>query len=78
MKPAFVVRLCALLLLIGAPPLAGSAEDKWEAEVAAVEARLERSAPAPGGVVFAGSSSIRLWPLDQAFPGLKAAKSASR
>jgi lysophospholipase L1-like esterase len=44
--------------------------DKWETEVAAVEARPK---PAAGGVVFAGSSSVRLWDLKKSFPDLAAA-----
>lgn len=50
----------------------GLAEEKWEREVREAERRLERLAPKPGGVVFAGSSSIRLWKLDRSFPGLDA------
>lgn len=45
--------------------------EKWEKEVAGIEARLKKDPPAKGGVVFAGSSSIRLWKLDQSFPGKK-------
>jgi len=41
---------------------------KWEKEVAGIEARLAKEKPAAGGVVFAGSSSIRLWKLDDSFP----------
>jgi len=44
--------------------------EKWEAEVLEVEGRLAQRAPAAGGVLFAGSSSIRLWDLQAAFPGL--------
>ena len=45
---------------------------KWEAEIAGIEKRLAASKPATGGVVFYGSSTIRLWPLDKNFPDLKA------
>lgn len=48
------------------------AQDKWTAEVAAVEARLAGTALASGGVVFAGSSSVRLWNLEHSFPGMGA------
>lgn len=41
---------------------------QFEAEIAAFEAADRRRAPDPGGVVFTGSSSIRLWPsLESAF-----------
>ena len=37
-----------------------------------MEARLARTAPAaPGGVLFFGSSSIRLWNLERSFPELR-------
>lgn len=35
--------------------------DRWEADIAAFEAADRADPPAPGGVVFIGSSSIRLW-----------------
>lgn len=41
---------------------------KWEKEVAAIEKRLKDAPPEPEGVVFAGSSSIRLWDLKTSFP----------
>lgn len=44
----------------------------WQKEMAAFEAEDAASAPGPGGVVFVGSSSIRLWDLRQSFPDLKA------
>jgi len=51
---------------------AAAPTDKWAEEVAALEARLAAGHPSPGGTVFAGSSSIRLWSLDRYFPNLKA------
>jgi len=41
---------------------------KWEKEIAAIEKRLKDAPPAKGGVVFVGSSSIRLWDLTKSFP----------
>jgi lysophospholipase L1-like esterase len=41
---------------------------RWEKEVAAIEKRLAEKPPKPGCVVFAGSSTIRLWNLDKSFP----------
>lgn len=45
---------------------------RWEKEVAGIEKRLADKPPAKGGVVFAGSSSIRLWDVAKAFPDLPA------
>ena len=40
----------------------------FDAEIAAFEAADRAARPAPGGIVFTGSSSIRLWPgLDETF-----------
>jgi lysophospholipase L1-like esterase len=48
-------------------PLTGFA--KWEKEIAAFEATDKTEAPPKGGIVFVGSSSIRLWKtLAQDFP----------
>jgi lysophospholipase L1-like esterase len=45
--------------------------DRFEAEIASYEARDRSTPPAPGGIVFVGSSSIRLWTtLASDFPGL--------
>jgi lysophospholipase L1-like esterase len=45
--------------------------DRYEAEIRAFEAADRASMPAPGGIVFVGSSSIRLWTsLAADFPGL--------
>ena len=44
---------------------------KWEGEVAKLEAEFKAHPPASGGVVFAGSSSIRLWNLKESFPDLQ-------
>ena len=57
------------LLLLATTQLPADRAAKWEKEVAGIEARLAKDKPAAGGVVFAGSSTIRLWPLDESFPG---------
>lgn len=44
--------------------------DRFEREIAAFEAADRADPPAPGGVVFAGSSTIRLWDLADSFPGV--------
>lgn len=43
--------------------------ERWEKEVSAIEKKLKDAPPKAGGVVFAGSSSTRLWKLDESFPG---------
>ncbi|QEL13443.1 GDSL-type esterase/lipase family protein [Limnoglobus roseus] len=44
---------------------------RWEKEVAGIEKRIAGEHHAEGGVVFAGSSSIRLWNLTKSFPDQK-------
>ena len=53
-------------LLAQAPAVAA---DKWAAEIAKFEAADQATPFAPGGIVFVGSSSIRLWDVAAAFPG---------
>lgn len=60
----------ALALVPLAQPAAPRA-DRWAKEMATFEAQ-DRQALATGGVVFVGSSSIRLWDLDKSFPDLHA------
>jgi hypothetical protein len=48
---------------------------RWEKEVAAIEQRQAESPPAKGGVVFAGSSTVRLWDEARAFPDWKVTNS---
>ena len=61
------------LALVLAPPYAFTTAqaDKWVKEMAAFEEQ-DRKDPALGGVVFVGSSSIRLWDLAKSFPGVPA------
>jgi lysophospholipase L1-like esterase len=42
-------------------------QDKWAKEMAAFEEQ-DKKDPAIGGIVFVGSSSIRLWDLEKSFP----------
>ena len=58
---------CAVVWLAGA---AWAQADQWATEMTAFEEQDKRVPPAPGGVVFVGSSSIRLWDLARSFPGL--------
>lgn len=49
--------------------------DRWEKEITKIESRQKEETIKPGGIVFAGSSSIRLWDLDESFPNLDAVNS---
>jgi lysophospholipase L1-like esterase len=60
------MRTIAALLLL----LQGSPADKWEKEIAAYESKDKEKPPAPGGIVFVGSSTIRLWKTAEDFAGL--------
>jgi len=42
---------------------------RWETAIRKFEEQDKKSRPGPGGVLFVGSSSIRLWKLDEHFPG---------
>lgn len=56
-------------MLLSATALA--TPDKWAADIAQFTTADARQPPAPGAVVFVGSSSIRLWAtLAQDFPGV--------
>lgn len=63
--------LIATLLLLGAGASAQRAPaDAWEADMQRFAAADRAQPPAPGGIVFVGSSSIRLWTsLAEDFPG---------
>jgi lysophospholipase L1-like esterase len=43
----------------------------WEKEIAAIEQRTKALADPQGRILFVGSSSIRLWNLEQSFPDWK-------
>jgi len=45
---------------------------KWEKEIAGIEKCLKDAPPKPDGVLFVGSSSIRLWDVKKSFPDLAA------
>ncbi len=70
-------RACCAVLAVVLLPVASRAQEKnpsarWENEIAAFERQEKDAPPARGGAIFLGSSSIRLWKLDQSFPDLKA------
>ena len=67
-----LLRASAALLGLSASAAAqATSPDRFEPEILAFEAADAQSPPARGGIVFTGSSTIRLWPdLPAAFPDL--------
>lgn len=51
---------------------AEAAGNRWENEIQAFERQDAKHRPAENAVLFVGSSSIRLWKLDESFPDLNA------
>ena len=62
---SFLVVLAAAWFLQEPPP------DKWEKDIAAFEAQDKAAPPPKNGIVFVGSSTIRMWKTAEAFPDLK-------
>ena len=44
--------------------------ERWEGDIAKFEADDQAHPPKPGGIMFLGSSSIRMWKLDKWFPDM--------
>jgi len=63
--------LCFTLLILPLYTSTQAQADRWAKEMAAFEEQ-DKKDPAVGGVVFVGSSSIRLWDLARSFPGVPA------
>lgn len=64
------MNLLLLSMVVGAwSQTAPAGPARWEPTIQKFEAEDRQSPPAPGGVLFVGSSSIRLWKLDESFPG---------
>ncbi|HKB04692.1 MAG TPA: GDSL-type esterase/lipase family protein [Gemmataceae bacterium] len=57
------------------PPKEYDRAAKWEKSVAAIEKQQAESPPEKGGIVFAGSSTVRLWDVGKAFPDWKVTNS---
>ena len=67
--------LARLALACGMLPIASVSADhdssRWEKYIARFEAADKKQMPQPDGILFIGSSSIRMWKtLEQDFPGL--------
>lgn len=65
-RTSLVIAL-SVAALVPLQALTRARQDKWAKEMAAFEEQ-DRKDPAIGGIVFVGSSSIRLWDLGQSFP----------
>ena len=63
--------LAAIVVSVPRQPIASAQTDKYAKEMAAFEEQ-DKKDPALGGVVFVGSSSIRLWDLKKSFPDVPA------
>ena len=70
MRPLLLLLFTVFSLSAQEAPKKPAGPARWESEIAKIETRLKKTPPAPGGVVFAGSSSIRLWNLKNSFPDL--------
>ena len=57
-----------LFVLVALTPAAAETRSRWEKTIRNFEARDMRNPPPSGAVLFIGSSSIRMWKLDQSFP----------
>lgn len=71
-KPLLLSFSCFVVvfsLLLFSSPGTQAQTAPWAKEMAAFEAQDQKD-PAVGGIVFTGSSSIRLWDLTKSFPGL--------
>src|SRR6266511_2806403 len=67
MNPRLLLCLSLLAPVLHAEPLVGPA--KWESEIAGIEKSHPAKPDDKGGIIFIGSSSIRMWSsLTQDFP----------
>ena len=67
--------VCSMVMVLVSAFSTAMADDaafaKWEKDIAAIEAKIKAGESAPGSIVFVGSSSIRMWKLNDSFPDLK-------
>jgi hypothetical protein len=70
-----ILSFASALLSVAQPAKDYDRSAKWEKEVAAIEKRQAEKPPQKGGIVFTGSSTIRLWDLTKSFPDWKATNS---
>lgn len=69
---ALVTTLLTLTLLSGfvSAEEVDTSPARWEKTIAGFEAKDRENPVAPGGILFLGSSSIRMWELGKWFPGM--------
>jgi lysophospholipase L1-like esterase len=76
-KLLWLIVILPTMLILNAGSRDSVAADKphnfarWEKAIAAFERSDAKAAPAKNGLLFVGSSSIRLWKLSRSFPKLK-------
>lgn len=67
--------VCSIVMVLVSGFSSAKADDaafvKWEKDIAAIEAKIKSGESVPGSIVFVGSSSIRMWKLNDSFPDLK-------
>lgn len=70
MPHRFMLWMLAIALLISSGARSADPPEKnsWEVAIARFEEADQAQPPATGGIVFVGSSSIRLWNLQESFP----------
>jgi lysophospholipase L1-like esterase len=77
MKRHSAIAAALAVFVLGTTARGGEApriqQDRWELHIQRFEAQDRLAPPAPGGVVFVGSSSIVRWDLSSAFPELEPA-----
>jgi lysophospholipase L1-like esterase len=71
-QPGFGLALAVLLIGWAVSPVAAAEEpvDKWEPAIRAFEEQDVKSPPMKGANLFVGSSSVRMWKVGEAFPGV--------
>jgi lysophospholipase L1-like esterase len=70
-----VIAAAIVLPVLAEAPKEADRIARFEKEVAAIEKRQADNPPKPDSVVFAGSSTVRLWDLTRSFPGMKTVNS---
>lgn len=65
-----VVALTLTVIRMGTAEAQPRGPERWESAIQKFEQQDRQAPPEPGGVLFVGSSSIRLWDLKQHFPEL--------
>lgn len=72
LRLASVLVLGVLAVRFSASAHGDERPSRWEKAVVAFEKQDAAKPPTKGGIVFVGSSSIRLWKLERSFPGVGA------